>query len=315
MSYGALVLQVLISSPSDLPDAHKDIVQRSLRVWNATHGRLYGIHFGSTDWQEGGTPAFGSYPQAVLNEQIVEDSDVGLIVFTDRLGSATPDYPSGTAEEIDRLLTAGKEVAVLQNDCPRTPQRGESALSQRSALDSYIETLRVKAFTASYDTTDRLREVVDGLLTRLAAKYRREANSALTEKTTQTEKSSSSINDYGATEVTRGVWPRVELQESSETDSRGKVRSKRRWYLVLESNLPQAVNQVSFQYKDAQGETLPSFDLMAGRHEIIEVMPPLGFARFRIMQAMGSPSSALCVVNWFDSAGANHTTEASVRTH
>jgi hypothetical protein len=63
----------------------------------------------------------------MLNEQIVDDSDMGIGVFTDRLGSPTPEHPSGTAEELNRPLAAGKDVAVLKNDCPRPPVHGGGA--------------------------------------------------------------------------------------------------------------------------------------------------------------------------------------------
>lgn len=131
MSYNALVLQVLLSSPGDLPTDHRDAIQRAVRHWNNTQGRFFRIHFHTTDWKDGGTPAFGEYAQAVLNEQIVDHSDLGLVVFTDRLGSPTPDHPSGTAEEINNLRNSGRDVAILLNSCPRSPLVGPASIEQK----------------------------------------------------------------------------------------------------------------------------------------------------------------------------------------
>ena len=134
MAYSALVLQLLLSAPGDLPDEHKSLIQRSIRLWNNQQARFYQIHFSSTDWKEGGTPAFGDYAQGVLNDQIVDDSDAGIVVFTDRLGTPTPDHESGTAEEIARLRQAGKDVAVLINNTPRPPLTGP-AVDEKARLD------------------------------------------------------------------------------------------------------------------------------------------------------------------------------------
>lgn len=311
MSYSALVLQVLVSSPSDLPASHKETVLRAVRAWNNTQARFFGIHFSTTDWREGGTPAFGAYAQDVLNEQIVDDSDVGIVVFTDRLGSPTPDHPSGTAEEIERLRANGKDVGVLLNKCAREPLSGSAAIEQKKALEDYLHDLRDKAFIADYDSTERLGEVVGGLLARVAAKYRREADAALKQDAPVPQVELASVEPDPA----EGVWPRVEVSESTETDSRGRLKTKRNWSLVLESNLNQPVTDVSYRYEDGNGQPESSFDLWAERAETIDILPPRGSARFHLLQSMGSTGSAMCVVTWTDPQGFERETRATVRTH
>ncbi|WP_146069575.1 hypothetical protein [Arthrobacter sp. B0490] len=282
-----------------------------MRVWNSSQGRIFGVHFSTTDWKEGGSPAFGSYAQDVLNEQIVDDSDLGLVIFTDRLGSPTPDHPSGTAEEIDRLRDGGKEVAVILNNCQRPPISGTEALEQRAALDLYLKEVRREAFVAEYDSTERLSEVAGGLLTRVATKYRREADAGLTQSTVNTGR------DIASVEATPslGVWPRVEVSDLPETDSKGRLKTKRRWSLVLESNLDQPVTDVSFRYENGNGQLEEDFDLFASRAETIAILPPKGQTRFPLLQSMGSPGSAMCVVSWTDPTGKQQTTRATVRTH
>lgn len=311
MSYNALVLQVLVSSPSDLPDNHKDTVLRAVRFWNNTQGRFFSIHFSTTDWKEGGTPAFGTYAQDVLNEQIVDDSDLGLVIFTDRLGSPTPDHPSGTAEEVDRLRRSGKDVGVLLNNCQRGPLSGTEALDQKKALGSYLEILRNQSFIAEYDSTERLSEVVSGLLSRVAIKYRHEADAALTPERPRRQQNLAVVEP----QPSHGVWPRVEVSESPETDGKGRLKTKRRWSLVLESNLDQPVTDVGFRYENSDGQPEEAFDLFASRAEPIAILPPHGSERFQLVQSMGSPSSAMCVVTWTDTAKVQRTTKATVRTH
>ncbi|MGV9869636.1 hypothetical protein [Rhodococcus koreensis] len=298
MAYSALVVQMLISSPSDLPREHHEVITRAIRVWNGMHGRVYGIHFSPTDWNEGASPEFGPYPQAVLNEQIVDDSDVALVIFTDRLGSPTRDHPSGTAEEIDRMIKTGKDAAILLNNCPRPPSRGAS--DQQKRLDDYIAEVRKTAFTKDYDSTESLRQVIDNLLGRLASKYRREADAGL-KKEVAAEFSGSGQLSADITAIENGIWPRVEVDD------------RKKWHLVLESTLPHAARNVRFRYEDENGN--PSeFDIMAERHDAIGVLPPKGTAQFPIFAAFGTPPAAMCIVTWEDTEGTQHETRATVRT-
>jgi hypothetical protein len=309
MAFSALVLQLLLSAPGDLPEEHKSLIQRSIRLWNNQQARFYGIQFSSTDWKEGGTPEFGDYAQGVLNEQIVDDSDAAVVVFTDRLGTPTQEHESGTAEEISRLREAGKDVAVLLNHCPRPPLTGP-AVNDKARLDKYIATIGKHAFIGQYDSEQRLAEVMSALLTRIAGKFRREAEKSLAPPTT----SEGDLGDEEPEDESTGVWPRIEVSESAESDGRGQIRTRRNWALVLESNVNSPVRDVDFRYEDGQGNLVNDFDLRWNRHQKVDILPPHGSLRFPIIQAWGSPDMALCVVNWTDPTGQAHETRATVRT-
>lgn len=309
MAFSALVLQLLLSAPGDLPEEHKSLIQRSIRLWNNQQARFYGIHFSSTDWKEGGTPEFGDYAQGVLNEQIVDDSDAAVVVFTDRLGTPTQEHESGTAEEISRLREAGKDVAVLLNHCVRPPLTGP-AVKEKARLDKYIATVGKQAFIGQYDSEQRLTEVMGALLTRIAGKFRREAERSLAPPTAP----EGDLGDEEPEDESMGVWPRIEVSESAESDGRGQIRTRRNWALVLESNINSPVRDVGFRYEDGQGNRVDDFDLRWNGHQKVEVLPPHGSVRFPILQAWGSPDTAMCVVSWTDSAGQRHETRATVRT-
>lgn len=299
MSYNALVLQLLLSAPGDLPESHKQVVQRTIRHWNNEQARFYGIHFSPTDWKEGGTPEFGNYAQDVLNDQIVNDSDAGLVVFTDRLGTATDEHESGTAEEIHRLRQQGKDVAVFVNNCPRSPLTGP-AHDEKTRLNQYLDTLKKQAFIADYDTEHRLGEVVYRLLTRIAGKYRREVEAS------RVDSGGSALPgdlDEEPEDLSKGVWPRIE------------VDAERDWRLVLESNIDQPLTNVMPRYEDNNGNPAEDFDLLAGHHEPTAILPPRGTTSYPLVQAMQSPGSAICVVEWTDPQGKQHETRASVRTY
>lgn len=320
MSYSALVTQVLLSSPSDLDRDHRQAILDQARAWNADHGRIYGVHFSVVDWKDNAAAGVGDYAQAVLNAQIVEESDAGLVVFTDRMGTPTRDYPSGTAEEIDLLLGLGRDVAVLRNECPRPPITNADEIAQKKLLDEYVVGLHSRALVKSYRTLDELRREFELVLTFLARKQKREADAGLTASTDDVEVPPShplSLATAAAPDVaalTPGLWPRVEVSETSETDSKGRLRSRRRWRLVIESTLPTPVSDISLRFEDGTGAVVTDFDLGRTTSQHVELLPPRGSVSFPLLQAFGSRSQAMCVVTWHDAEGTEHETRASVRT-
>ncbi|MFD6894132.1 hypothetical protein ACFWB0_06225 [Rhodococcus sp. NPDC060086] len=314
MSYSALVLQILVSSPSDLPPEHRTAIEKSIKAWNITYGKMYSINFVTTDWKVGGSPAFGEYGQSVLNEQIVDDSDIGLVIFTDRLGTPTPDHQSGTDEEIKRLLDQGKEVAVLKNNCNRQALSGTEALQEKLRLEQYLEEeIFKRAFVSSYDSLEGLRDVLALMLPRLALKYKHDSEPE-PERSVQSGSQAGDLTAPLPESEASGIWPRIEVQSYQETDSKGRLKNKKNWYLVLQSDLPYAARNVRFEYQDSEGNLVKDFDIMAGRNDPIEILAPRGEERFPVFVTFGSTPSAICVVNWEDTNGVEHTTRASVRT-
>lgn len=121
MAYPSLVLHLLISAPGDIPSTDLTTLRKTVSQWNLNFGRLVGITVLPVSWTEHAVAEFGERPQAILNHQIVEESDLAVALFYDRLGTPTGEAESGTAEEIKVLVDAGKSVAVLTNSGPRPP--------------------------------------------------------------------------------------------------------------------------------------------------------------------------------------------------
>jgi hypothetical protein len=109
MSYAANVLRVMIASPSDVQDA-RDAVEKAIHSWNHANAQNKGVILQPWRWETSAVPKLGDHPQRLINAQGVDESDVVFAMFAGRLGSATPDAISGTAEEIDRALELGKPV-------------------------------------------------------------------------------------------------------------------------------------------------------------------------------------------------------------
>jgi hypothetical protein len=72
-------------------------------------------------WKTNAYPAAGAEPQAIINRQIVDSADFVVGIFWTRFGIATSTAGSGTEEEIERSIAAGKHTMVYFSDAPIAP--------------------------------------------------------------------------------------------------------------------------------------------------------------------------------------------------
>lgn len=152
MSFTALVLRVMIASPSDIPDA-RDAVEAAISDWNNANAKNKQVVLLPWRWETSSVPVLGGHPQSLINSQGVDDSDIVFALFGSRLGSPTPDAVSGTVEEVQRAVDARKPVhlyfstAPLPNDVDTRQLDGlrefRSEISQRGLLGEFATTAQL----------------------------------------------------------------------------------------------------------------------------------------------------------------------------
>ena len=101
----------LLIAPSDVEDYCKALGELVIS-WNAHIGMSLGVRVDLVRWRSHATPDARRPAQLSINEQIVDDCDLGIALFWSRLGTPTEIAESGSVEEIDRLTTAGIRVLV-----------------------------------------------------------------------------------------------------------------------------------------------------------------------------------------------------------
>jgi hypothetical protein len=156
MSYVATVLRVMIASPSDVAEA-RDAVERAIYSWNDANAENKGIILQPWRWETSAVPVLGAHPQRLINAQGVDKSDVVFAMFAGRMGSATPDAISGTAEEIDRALEAGKPVHLYFSTAD-LPSDVDTA--QLDALRSFRRDMESKGLLGAYSNVSQLEHEV-----------------------------------------------------------------------------------------------------------------------------------------------------------
>lgn len=136
----ATVLSLFLAGANDVATEHA-VIREVVQDWNAQHGSALAAYITVTSWRDAVYPQGGAEPQAIINRQILDSADIVVGVFWTRFGTPTSTAGSGTEEELERSIAAGKKVLVYFSDRPVAP----------SALDAN-EYQRVLAFRTKYST-------------------------------------------------------------------------------------------------------------------------------------------------------------------
>lgn len=110
MTYGAQVYRILIASPGDV-EKERNQISNTINDWNCVHSESHEKVLLPVRWETHAKPGAGR-AQELINVQLVKKCDILVGVFWTRLGSPTGEHASGTVEEIEEFLAAGKPVML-----------------------------------------------------------------------------------------------------------------------------------------------------------------------------------------------------------
>ncbi|HEY2170017.1 MAG TPA: DUF4062 domain-containing protein, partial [Candidatus Angelobacter sp.] len=121
MPYFAIAISVMIASPGDV-QPERQTARDVIHEWNDTyaHQRVVLLPMG---WESHSSPEMGDRPQAIINQQLLNQCDLLVAIFWTRLGTATGEAASGTVEEITKHVAAGKPAMVYFSKSPIEPGR------------------------------------------------------------------------------------------------------------------------------------------------------------------------------------------------
>ncbi len=113
---------LLISCPGDIENEIK-IIDDAVTQFNTQFSDALGISIRTKHWRKNSYAQSGGKPQALLNEQFVNDCDAAVAIFWTRFGTQTDEYGSGTEEEVELMLSSGKQVFMYFSDKPLSPSQ------------------------------------------------------------------------------------------------------------------------------------------------------------------------------------------------
>ena len=155
MSYSAEVYNVMIASPSDV-SAERGIVREVIHEWNSVHASRQKIVLMPVGWETHSAPAMGAPAQTILNQQILNRCDLLIGIFWTRVGTATERYDSGSVEEIELHLAAGKPAMLYFSSAPVRPDSVDAAQYER--LKTFRTSCQGRGLYHAFDNLSRFRD-------------------------------------------------------------------------------------------------------------------------------------------------------------
>lgn len=112
---------LLISCPGDV-EGEVELIKRIAEKFNDTYSDILSIRLNTKHWSNSSYNQSGGKAQELLNKQFIHKCDAAVAVFWTRFGAPTDKYGSGTEEEIEDMLAAGKQVFLYFCEKPIDPK-------------------------------------------------------------------------------------------------------------------------------------------------------------------------------------------------
>lgn len=142
---------LLISCPGDIKEEIA-LVDKAVNEFNTLFSDALGISICTKHWSKNAYAQSGNKPQALLNEQFVNDCDAAVALFWTRFGTPTDEYGSGTEEEIEIMLGSGKQVFMYFSDKPIPPSQHNAA--EYARVQAFREKYKGRGLYFNYTTDD-----------------------------------------------------------------------------------------------------------------------------------------------------------------
>lgn len=150
----AIIHKVMIASPSDVPD-ERIAATEVINDWNARNAEQEGIVLIPIKWETNAVPQAGIRPQEAINQQLTDRSDLLIGIFWTKMGTATAVADSGTAEEVERFVKAGKPAMLYFSSRPIDPNHID--MSQFERLKKFKALTYQNALVSSFDSVSDLK--------------------------------------------------------------------------------------------------------------------------------------------------------------
>ncbi len=145
----------MIASPSDV-EAERQIIRDVIYEWNAAHSKATSLVLLPVGWETHSSPEMGDRPQEIISKQILRDCDLLVAVFGMRLGTDTGKAASGTVEEIEEHLNAGRPAMIYFSDVK--VKKSSIDQTQLASLIEFQNDCMSKGLIEKYDSTNEFRQ-------------------------------------------------------------------------------------------------------------------------------------------------------------
>ncbi|WP_426129602.1 hypothetical protein [Pseudomonas sp. DWP1b1] len=149
MSYDATVFNVMVASPGDVL-AERAVFREVVHEWNAVNSETRGIVLMPVGWETHSSPEMGAQPQDIINKQVLHSCDLLVGIFWVRAGTPTTEFASGTIEEIERHIAAGRLAMLYFSSTPAAMD--DVDFQQYEVLKKFKAACRDRGLYESFDS-------------------------------------------------------------------------------------------------------------------------------------------------------------------
>ncbi len=130
----------------------------AVNEWNTQHAAAEGVVLLPVKWETHATPQAGVRPQEAINQQLVAHCDILVGMFWTKIGTSTGVAESGTVEEIDQCVEAGKPTLLYFSSRPIDPNKID--LRQQKKLKGFKAATYKTALVGTFSRVEELRQAV-----------------------------------------------------------------------------------------------------------------------------------------------------------
>ncbi len=138
----------MIASPGDVLE-ERNVARDIIHEWNYVHSSpSTSTVLIPVGWETHSSPDLAGRPQQIINERILKNCDLLIGIFWTKLGTPTGESASGTAEEIERHVAAGKPAMVYFSIMPVALDSVDS--DQYAALQKFKAWCKTKGLIETF---------------------------------------------------------------------------------------------------------------------------------------------------------------------
>jgi hypothetical protein len=243
----------LLISPGDVAE-EREALTKVVMDWNAHVGRGIGARLELVRWESHSVPEMGGPPQSILNSQIVDSCDLAIAIFWARLGTPTQEFPSGSVEEIARLVDKGARVLVYFSDRPISPSKID--LEQLHKREEIRKRYQNEGLLATFDDVGNLCRQVNLHLT-----------SIVTQLVTKDNGNNSLIPSSG---ILTAPTPDIRVQVDAGY-AQSEIDPNPKFFLSISvqnhSTVSVFINSLYLETSKESGIVVPNGDYLSGRYQ------------------------------------------------
>lgn len=144
----------MIASPGDVVEI-RNISRDIIHEWNYIHSLKTGAILTPVGWDTHLPPTLAGRPQGIINDRLLKNCDILVAIFWTRLGTPTGKSDSGTTEEIQEHISAGKPAMVYFCTAPVAPNVNTE---QFGAVQQFRKWCEQKGLVQEYDNITDFRD-------------------------------------------------------------------------------------------------------------------------------------------------------------